>query len=86
MPDKKVLSVKVIIGNEEFVISGGESEDAMLEMAEHVDRHVTALTNRFPTLPRHRLMVMTALNIAEEYSALKREYADLINLIESEVK
>ncbi len=86
MSDNGDISVKVIIGNEDYVISGGESEDAMLEMAEHVDRHVTALGKRFPTMPRHRLMVMAALNIAEELFALKREYADLINLIESEVK
>lgn len=86
MSGKKEDSVKVVIGNEEYLIAGGESEDAMLEMAEHVDKHVSALAKRFPTMPRHRLMVMAALNVAEELFALKREYADLINLIESEVK
>ncbi len=75
----------VKIGGEEFKLSGGESIEQMTSLAKYVDLRFEQLKKECPTLAKNRMFVLVALTIADELQALRREYDDLINMIEKEV-
>jgi len=82
---KNKARVRVIIGDEEYVLRG-EAEPEYIELlAKTVDETFTRLQTAYPNVPRHRVAVLAAIHLADEVMRLRRENSELVGLLE-EVK
>lgn len=75
-------SVRVKIDNEHFAIRGEATDDYIRELARIVDQKINEVRRNQPNLPRHRMAVLAALNIADELQRVKRENAELLEVLE----
>ncbi len=81
MPEKNTLTVK--INGQEYTIASKESREYMLSVADLVDRKMKELTKQNPELSTAMAAVLAALNMADEYTRLKRSEDELIkNIVE----
>lgn len=86
MPDQReaqgLRSVPVVIDNENFAIRGNATEDYIRKLARIVDQKILEVRRNQPNLPRHRVAILVALNIADELERVKKENAELLEVLE----
>ena len=86
MPDQPEAqgprSVPVKIDNENFSIRGNATEEYIRKLSRIVDQKVLEVRRNQPNLPRHRVAILAALNIADELERVKRENAELLDVLE----
>ena len=63
--------VNVKIYGQEYTISGEESRDQIIKIADYVDSKMTSLSGILPSGPVAALAILSAVNIAEEFFAEK---------------
>lgn len=66
-------SVRVEIFDQAYNLRGSDS-DYILKLAEYVDSKMRAVAEATHTVDTARLAVLAALNIADEYQLLKRQF------------
>jgi len=66
-------SVRVEIFDQAYNLRGSDPE-YILKLAEYVDAKMRAVSEQTHTVDTARLAVLAALNIADEYNLLKRNY------------
>lgn len=74
--------VTIAIGDERYVLIGDASEEYMQRLATYVDERFVRLQQTFPNVPRHRLAMLTAINLADEVHKLREENEELLGLLE----
>ncbi|HHU62407.1 MAG: cell division protein ZapA [Bacillota bacterium] len=79
---EKINSVRVQIFGEELMVKGQASVDYIENMASLVDAMLSEVQESSPSLPRHRVAILVALNLASELEKLKVNYEDLLALID----
>lgn len=77
-PEKRVT---VTILGEDYILSGGDSETYMKELAATVDERLARLVAAHPKLPVSKIAVLMALNLADEYQRLKKQHDELMRNI-----
>lgn len=80
--DKERQRVTIAIGDEHYVLLGDASEQYMHQLATYVHDRFVKLQETFPNVPRHRLAMLTAINLADEVHKLRDENEELLNLLE----
>ncbi len=63
--------VTVSIFGEEYVIRSNASKEYMQKVASYVNRIMEKLAGQNPRMSRHKLAVLTAINLAYELARLK---------------
>ena len=71
--DAQSNSVRVEIFDQAYNLRGSDPE-YILKLAEYVDAKMRAVSEQTHTVDTARLAVLAALNIADEYNLLKRNY------------
>lgn len=74
--------VTIAIGDEHYVLLGEATEEYMHQLAAYVHERFSKLQAAFPNVPRHRLAMLTAINLADEVHKLREENAELLSLLE----
>lgn len=74
----------VEIYGQQYNIVGKESLSYMRQVASHVDEMMRQVADGNPRLDTTRLAVLSAVNIASDYLKLKREYDEILHLMEDE--
>ncbi len=77
MENKLILK----IDNEDYPVKGDFDPDYMKALAEYINNKITLLKNN-QYLPHQRLGMIVALNIADDYFKLKKDYDELLKLLE----
>ncbi|MDD4169795.1 MAG: cell division protein ZapA [Desulfotomaculaceae bacterium] len=67
-----------------YTLKGNRTPEQMLALAQHVDNTMKRLANYNPKLSTSYLAVLAALNLADELHMLRKEYDDLVQLLEPE--
>ncbi|HHY09794.1 MAG TPA: cell division protein ZapA [Firmicutes bacterium] len=75
-------SVRVQILGEEHLIKGRASREYIEELARLIDTKMTETKKTNPMLPRYRVAILVALNIANDLEKLKKEHEELLALLE----
>jgi cell division protein ZapA len=78
--------IRVIIYGQEYQIRGEASVDHIRQVAALVDNKMRDIASINPRLDLHRLAVLAAVNIADEFFRLRQEYEDLLRALEAEAK
>jgi cell division protein ZapA len=76
------VSVRVQILGEEHLIKGDASAEYIKKLAHEVDTHLRKVQHNNPTLPRHKVAILAALNLADELEKLRLEHNELLKLME----
>ena len=66
-------SCKVNIFNDEYKIVGNDSNDYIQELAKLVDKKMNDLSQNLPNLPKFKIAVLAALNLADEIKTLEKK-------------
>ena len=74
--------VTIAIGDEHYVLLGDASEEYMQQLADYVHERFVKLQTSFPNVSRHRLAMLTAINLADEVHKLRDENEELLSLLE----
>ncbi|MDQ0202690.1 cell division protein ZapA [Pectinatus haikarae] len=70
------------IYGEQYPIKGDVDIEYMKELADLVDAKMRELVKKNQYLPIQRIGVLAALHLADDYSRLKKDYDDLIKLLD----
>ncbi|TCS78007.1 cell division protein ZapA [Pectinatus cerevisiiphilus] len=70
------------IYGEQYPIKGDVDIEYMKELADVVDTKMRELVKKNQYLPIQRIGVLTALHLADDYFRLKKDYDDLIKLLD----
>ena len=73
---------QVMIDGETFVIRGTASAEHVRELARLVDERIEEVRRTQPNLPRHRVAILVALNLADELVTARKENEELLELLE----
>lgn len=65
--------ISVMIMGEEYVLKGTSSPEEMYNVGRYVDRLMRTLAEKNMQMSRHKIAVLTALNLADELLRLKEE-------------
>lgn len=65
--------ISVMIMGEEYVLKGTSSPEEMYNVGRYVDRLMRTLAEKNLQMNRHKIAVLTALNLADELLRLKEE-------------
>ncbi len=76
------VTVRVCIGGEEHPIKGDASVEYIRSLAHIVDTHMKSIQEGNPKLTRHRVAILTALNLADELEKVRAEYKELLQIME----
>lgn len=76
--------IRVEIYGQEYQIRGDASAEHIRQVARLVDRKMNEIARANSRLDLHRLAVLAAVNIADEYCRLLHEYEDLLQALEVE--
>lgn len=79
---KERQRVTITIGDEHYVLRGHATQEYMEKVAREVDEKFSQLQATYPNVPRHRLAMLTAINLADEVHKLREENQELLNLLE----
>lgn len=74
--------VTITIGDESYVLRGDATQQYMEQLARRVHEKFAKLQAAFPNVPRHRLAMLTAINLADEVQKLREENEELLQLLE----
>lgn len=77
MEDKPKNRVTVTIMGEEYTIRGTASPESMEKVARYVDRLMQALAEKNRHMSRHKIAVLTAINLSDELEKLKQGFRQL---------
>ena len=86
MEDKKLNRVAVIIHGEEYTVTGEENAEYIQMLAAYVDRRMSLIQKRNPSLSTSRVAVLAVLNIADELNKLQDDYDDILKALDEEKK
>lgn len=81
-----VNRVKVIIHGMEYTLRGPAPQAQMREVAQIVDRKMTEIAAMASYMDERRVAVLTALNLADELFQLRKEYQDLMSLLDAQTR
>lgn len=65
--------ISVMIMGEEYVLKGTSSPEEMYNVGRYVDQLMRTLAEKNIQMSRHKVAVLTALNLADELLRLKEE-------------
>ena len=74
---EEINRVEIEICGEEYVLKGNESIEYMKKLAHYVNKMMKDISNRNFKLPLNKVAILTALNIADEYYKIRKEYERL---------
>ncbi|MBX6351732.1 MAG: cell division protein ZapA [Thermoflavifilum sp.] len=74
--------VRVQIHGREYPLRGDLTEEELRQLARVVDQVMHRISTSNPRLDSERVAVLAALNLAEELHRLRREYEDLLTLLD----
>jgi len=80
--DQEVRSVRVQIFGEDHIIKGQASEEYIRDLASLMDSRLQEVQKLNPRLPRHRVAILVAINLANELEKLSAEHKELLALLE----
>ncbi|MFY9174615.1 MAG: cell division protein ZapA [Peptococcia bacterium] len=83
---ERISRVKVQILNDEYIIRGKEEVRHIEEVAQYVDLQMKQIALKDPTLSPKNIAVLAAVNIADDYLKLQRDYDELISLLDDKQK
>lgn len=78
--------VTVKIANKEYIITGEQKKEYILQVASHVDERMEQIKNANPRLNAVTVAVLTAVNIAEEYYTEVRKNTELNRVLKEPEK
>lgn len=78
---KKKCTVTVEILGENYAVKGDVEPEKIMEVARLVDLRMNQVANANPRLPVARIAVLVALNMAEEYLRLEKDYRQMMGLL-----
>ncbi len=79
---KPFTRVTVEIFGEEYHLKSQDDAEYIKEIAAMVDKKMRNVAGRTNSLSDSRIGVLTALDFADEYSKLKKDYDELVKLLE----
>lgn len=82
LSSREITSVRVQIFGEEHIIKGQASMEYIKDLANFVDERLEEVQRNNPMLPRHRVAILVAINLANELEKLKGEHQELLELLE----
>lgn len=80
--EQETRSVKIQIFGEEHILRGQASSEYMENLASQVSLRLDEVQKSNPRLPRHRVAILVAINLANELEKLKADHQDLLTLLE----
>ena len=80
--EQETRSVRVQIYGEEHILRGQASSEYMENLASLVNVRLEEIQKKNPLLPRHRVAILVAINLANELEKLKADHEDLLALLE----
>ena len=85
MDEDRKSSLTVIIFGQEYKIVGTKNDYTYLRsVADYVDDKMNHISDLYPRLDLRKVAVLSAINITDEYFKLRKEYEDLVKLLEEE--
>ena len=81
---EKVSRVKVQILNDEYIIRGNADTRHIEKVAQFVDLQMKEIALKDPTLSPKKIAVLAAVNIADEFFKLQRDYDELIMVLDDQ--
>jgi cell division protein ZapA len=70
--------VTVKIYGQEYTISGEQSREHIIKVADHVDDVMKIIGYSLPEIPTTKLAILSAINITDEFFALKNSYSSIV--------
>jgi len=77
----KEIEVLILGKRFTFQLAGDISPDEFLQIVDYVENKIKKIKNRVHELDSFRLGLLTSINIAEEFFALKKENAKLRDIL-----
>ena len=77
-------TIEVIISGREYTLRTEDDPSYVRDLARMVDERLENLASASKTVDSGRLAVLAALNLADEYCRLKKEYTSRIQELEQE--
>lgn len=81
---EKVSRVKVQILNDEYIIRGNADTRHIEKVAQFVDLQMKEIALKDPTLSPKKIAVLAAVNVADEFFKLQRDYDELIMVLDDQ--
>jgi cell division protein ZapA len=78
---KNKCKVMVEIFGDNYAIKGDVEPEKIMEVAQLVDQRMIQAAQANPRLPAARIAVLVALNIAEEFLRLEKDYQQVIGML-----
>jgi cell division protein ZapA len=76
------MQVRITIRGREYTVRGDENEEDIQALAADLDRRMAETAERTRSFDEYSVAMLTALNIASELAALKREVAHRLDDID----
>ena len=73
------MQVRITIRGREYTVRGDENEDDIQALAADLDRRMAETAERTRSFDEYSVAMLTALNIASELQALRREVAERLD-------
>lgn len=78
--DRQKIGVKIF--GDPYTVLGDGDLDKIVRLADFVDKKMNLIYQHNPRLSPTKVAVLTALNLAEEYTKLKEEHQALLKLLD----
>jgi cell division protein ZapA len=78
---EKKNKLNVVIFDEEYIIKGNADQDHIKKIAAFVDKKMEQIANTNSFLSTKQLAVLVALNVADELLRLRKDYDELIKIL-----
>ncbi|MDR3592894.1 MAG: cell division protein ZapA [Negativicutes bacterium] len=78
---KKKCTVTVEIFGDNYPLKGDIEPEKIMEVAQFVDKRMNQVAKANPRLPISRIAVLVALNMAEEYLRLEKDYRQMMGML-----
>lgn len=82
MDEKPAKKISVEIFGDTYPLKTDNDPEYVKKLANMVDRHMKSVAQRTRTFSGNRISVLAALEMADEYCKLKKDYDDLLELLE----
>lgn len=86
MADGEKNRVTVNIYGKTYTVRGNAPAEWIAKVANYVDQKMRDIAGRHVYLDTTKIAVLAALNLADEYFRLKKEYEELLQLLDEEGK
>jgi cell division protein ZapA len=78
---KKKNTVMVEILGDNYAIKGDVEPEKIMEVAQFLDLRMNQAAKANPRLPAAKIAVLVALNMAEEYLRLEKDYRQMMRML-----